>query len=72
MGIHIDEIEKRFTAHPVNEKQVARMENLRSLAQEFAMTIVDDTPESREQSLALTHLEEAMFWANAAISRRES
>ena len=26
-------------------------------------------PPSREQSSAITHLEEAMFWANAAIAR---
>jgi hypothetical protein len=31
---------------------------------------VDDLPgESREKSLALTHLEEALMWANAHIAR---
>jgi hypothetical protein len=33
--------------------------------------ILDLTPESREQSLAITHLEQATMWANAAIARRE-
>lgn len=28
--------------------------------------------DSREKSLAITHLEEAMFWANAAIARNKS
>jgi hypothetical protein len=32
---------------------------------------VEHTPESREQSLALTNLEQAVMWANAAIARRE-
>jgi len=33
---------------------------------------VANTPESREQSLAITALEEAVMWANAAIARREA
>lgn len=28
-------------------------------------------PESREKSLAVTHLEETIMWANATIARRE-
>ncbi len=28
-------------------------------------------PDSRELSLAITHLEEVVFWANAAIARHE-
>jgi len=35
-----------------------------------AEELVDLTgPSTREQSLAITHLEEAMFWANAALAR---
>jgi hypothetical protein len=37
----------------------------------LAYHIKAETPASREQSLALTHLEDAVFWANAAIARHE-
>ncbi len=40
-------------------------------AKEFALFIVENTPSSREQSLALTALEESVFWTNAAIARNE-
>jgi hypothetical protein len=64
------EIEKRFTYHPpVTATQVARYEELRAKAKEFAYLICESCPDSREQSLALTKLEEAVMWANAAIAR---
>ncbi len=37
----------------------------------LAQYVLALTPESREQSLAVTKLEEAMMWANAAIARNE-
>ena len=37
----------------------------------MARCILDRTPKSREQSLALTKLEEAIMWANASIARNE-
>ena len=40
----------------------------RAAAEEFDRLLV----ESREKSLALTKLEEAMFWANAALARHYS
>ena len=68
----IDDIEKRFTYHPpVTATQVVKYERLRSMAKEFAYQIEFDCPDSRERSLALTKLEEAVMWSNAAISRHE-
>lgn len=66
-----NEIEKRFTYHPPKDDQPERYVLLRNLACEFAHNIVDNTPESREQSLAITKLEEAVMWANASIARNE-
>ena len=39
---------------------------------ELAREINSSTRECREQSLAITSLEEAMFWTNAAIARPEA
>jgi hypothetical protein len=66
-----DELEKRFTYHPPKHDQVARYGEIRSNAKGFASQIVNLTPPSREQALALTKLEEAVMWANAAIARNE-
>jgi hypothetical protein len=65
------EIDLRFTYHPPVGDQADRYQTIRNAAKRMAMTIRKQTPESREQSLAITHLEEAVFWANAAIARRE-
>jgi hypothetical protein len=65
-----EEILTRFTYHSPKDDQPKRYEEIREMARSFAVYIVINTPESREQSLALTKLEEAVFWANASIARR--
>ncbi len=64
------ELDTRFTYHSPNLDQSTYYAAIRQTAKEFAEYIVDSTPESREQSLAITALEEAVFWAIAAIARR--
>ncbi len=66
-----DRIESDFTYHPPKGDQPERYERIRSSARIFAHFILASTPESREQSLALTNLEQAVMWANAAIARNE-
>ena len=65
------EVHRRFTYHPPSEDQIKRYEELRGTAAQFARIIMTLTPESREQSLALTHLDEVVMFANAAIARNE-
>jgi hypothetical protein len=67
----LDELAIRFSYHPPTDTQPARYEQLRGEGGALAKTIMTLTPISREQSMALTHLEEAIMWANAAIARRE-
>lgn len=65
------QVEKAFTYHAPKEGQPARYTAIRDAAKALAVLIVTETPVSREQSLALTKLEEAVMWANAAIARNE-
>ncbi len=67
----LERIEHNFTYHAPKGDQAGRYEKLRSAAKELGLLIVEHTPYSREQSLALTALEEASMWANAAIARNE-
>jgi hypothetical protein len=66
-----EELIKRFTYHPPLAGQKERYAYIRARALEFAAAVVANTPASREQSLAITHLEDAVMWANAAIARNE-
>ena len=70
MPITPEELENRFTYHRPKDDQPAKYEAIRGQAKALAELIVDLTPESREQSTALTKLEEVSMWANAAIARR--
>lgn len=65
------ELETRFTYHGPRGNQAERYDFLRGSAKKLAEEILEMTPESREQALALTYLEQAIMWANAAIARRE-
>ena len=67
----MSEIEKRFTYHAPKADQPVRYEAIRKDAREFAELISDLCPESRDKSLALTKLDEAVMWANASIARNE-
>jgi hypothetical protein len=70
--IQAEDLLNRFTYHgPKSEDQVQRYAAMRGEAGSLALKIVKGTPASREQSLAITKLEEAVFWANAAIARNE-
>lgn len=65
------QIANNFTYHPPKDDQQIRYVMLRDAAKQLAEQIAQNTPPSREQALALTNLEQAIFWANAAIARNE-
>lgn len=65
----IEDLENRFTYHAPRQGQPEIYTAIREQAKQLAMTFASECPPSREQSLAFTKLEEAVFWANAAIAR---
>ena len=65
----MEDLERRFMYHSPTGDQPERYQALRDLGLRLAKQIVDTQNPSREQSLALTKLEEALFWANAGIAR---
>jgi hypothetical protein len=66
-----EELSNRFTHHPPFGNQPRRFQAIRSQAHDLGQYIDQNTPDSREKSLALTALEECVMWANAAIARNE-
>ena len=65
------EIENNFSYHAPKDDQPKRYENIRNKAKMLAAYINEYCPDSREKSLAMTKLEEAVMWANASIARNE-
>ena len=64
-------IDNDFTYHPPTADQQKRYPMLREKAKQLAVLIIELTPPSREQSVALTKLDEVAMFANAAIARNE-
>jgi hypothetical protein len=64
-----DELENRFSYHAPDEEKADLHANMRSLFGQVAGYINRFMPESREKSVVITKLEEAMFWTNAGIAR---
>jgi hypothetical protein len=64
-----EDLKNRFAYHRPTGNKADKHEAVREAIHDAATMVVGLTPYSREQSLALTALEEAMMWANAAIAR---
>jgi hypothetical protein len=64
-------LENNFTYHKPFGTQPERYVKLRDKAKELAYLLKECSSTSREQSIAMTNLEQFVFWANAAIARNE-
>ena len=71
--MNTDELVNRFKYHPPKtDDVVAAHTAVRTQCMELALYLNGLLPEGREKALAMTHLEEVMMCANAAIARNQS
>jgi hypothetical protein len=63
------DLENRFTYHPPQNGQAEQYQLIRAQAHNLALILNQQCPDSREKSLAITHLEDTVMWANASIAR---
>ncbi len=70
-SLHEIALRRRFLYHPpMTDQRRLEHELVRANCLFLAEFIDASLPEGREKSLALTKLEEVMFWANAALARQ--
>jgi len=66
------EIDNIFTYHAPSADQQKRYEEIRRVAMRLAHLINAICPESREKSIAMTNIQQAVMWANASIAINEN
>jgi hypothetical protein len=59
----------RFGFHPATKETGPMHSAIRMACLRLARELNDLIPDGREKSLAITHLEETMYWANGAVAR---
>lgn len=67
--MNIEDLTGRFRFHRATEAKATQHTLVRQKCYDLALELNDLLPDGREKSLAITHLEEVMFWGNAAIAR---
>lgn len=64
------DLDNRFDFHPATTTEKKNEHSsVRMAAKVLAEKVEAEVPPGREQALAITKIEEAMFWANAGIAR---
>ena len=66
-----EEINNTFTYHKPFGDQPTRYENIRKMAKAFVELLELYCPNSREKSMAITNIQQAVMWANASIAIHE-
>ncbi|WP_020142279.1 hypothetical protein [Terracoccus sp. 273MFTsu3.1] len=64
------DLQNRFDFHPATDEEKRNAHtSVRVAAYELAQFVNVKVPDGREKATAITKIEEAMFWANAALAR---
>jgi hypothetical protein len=64
--------ETNFGSHHLSAEQLTRCNKINEAYKELYAIIQENTPPSREQSIAITELETSSFWAICSITRNEN
>lgn len=67
----LQSLENSYTYHSPKDDQPARYVEIRDKAKELAITFMECAPHSRERSIGLTLLEQAVTMVNKAIACNE-
>jgi hypothetical protein len=68
-GFTHDTINNLFKHHPPqSDAQIARYERIREAGRVFAKAVLDNTPGSAEQTLAIRAAHQAVMHANSAVA----
>ena len=66
-----EQVENLFSYHTPKANQIPRYNRIREKAKKLAFFIIENTPSSAEQTLAIRKLHESTMQANAAIACNE-
>lgn len=66
-----EDLENRFNYHAPNEQKVFWHQEIRHHCLKLATIINELVPDGREKSVAISRIEEAMYWSNAGIARNQ-
>lgn len=64
-----EDLANRFNYHAPNDSKRLAHQDVRMYCMQLADFLNGNLPEGREKAVAVTKLEEVMFWANAALAR---
>lgn len=65
------DMDKVYSYHPPHPENAAKFVAMRDEGRKMAELVMQHCPVSRERDIALTKIEEAIMWANAAIARQD-
>lgn len=63
----LEDVHRSLTNITPNPEGIEKIEKIRAAAKETATVIFENVTNSRERSLAFTHLEETTMWAVKAV-----
>jgi hypothetical protein len=67
----ISELIKRFTYHEPTPEKIDTFRDIRQAGFNLVEILNKVLPDSREKSLAITNIEQAVMWANASLARNK-